>query len=497
MTEPNTFGRSRLRTELAFYFVAAILPMGVSVVGMAWALRLVPPAEFGVFNLVSATASIVATGAFHWLCQWVLRYGAQFVAPETRGAYWNVLWRGAAVAVGLLAVAALVVLLFRPSLAATVGATLLLCGTLATQSILVTVLQGTGRAQQYTMVLAVSTLLRWVCTIVLCYLWKGSASLWWTLMWGQFIGQMAATALALGALRGRVSFRLFGPNQRPLELQALSYGAPFLLWAVSMQLLNVGDRYIIAGFRNAHDVGVYSAVYNLANAAVMVLTNPVLLAFSPQIFSHAGATAGGLDTNSEVRRLADKGLQFLLMLGIPLLSFSVLLRRELVTLVLGPNYSPAATVFPLVVSGILVWQVAQIYQKGFETAARTRAIGTSILYAVAISLIMNLLLVPHWGITGAAVATIGAYVCYFVLVAVRVGSFGRPALQVRTGLSVLLAAGVSCTIFLLGSDWLRNYWLRLTWGGVCGALYLGVLAIRCEPLLIAQVRRIQVALDLR
>src|SRR5207245_1844770 len=111
-------------------------------------------------------------------------------------------------------------------------------------------------------------------------------------------------------------------------------------------------------------------------------------------------------------------------LGIPLLSFSVLLRRELVTLVLGPTYCSAATVLPLVVSGIFVWQVAQIYQKGFETAAQTRAIGTSILYAVAVNLITNFLLVPHWGIIGAAVATICAYVCYFVLVAVRVGSFG-------------------------------------------------------------------------
>ena len=483
--------------ELGFYFVAAVLPMGVSVVGMAWVLRLTLPTEFGVFNLVSATASVVATGAFHWLCQWVLRYGNLFVTKETRVAYWTVLWRGAAASLGLIIGAALVLAVFRASWAPAVGATLLLCVTLATQAILVAVLQGSGRARQYTSTLAASTLLRWICTILLCYLWKGSASLWWTLLWGQFIGQVVATALALVALRGNVSFRVFGGNQRPLELQALSYGAPFLVWAVSMQLLNVADRYVIAGLRDAHDVGVYSALYTLANAVVMVFTNPVLLAFTPQIFSHAGAAHGGLDSNTEIRHLTEKGLQLLIMFGIPLLLFSILLRNDIVMLVLGPVYRPAATVFPLVVCGILLWQVSQIYQKGFETAARTRAVGSSILWAVIANLLVNFLLVPRWGIIGAAVATISAYLCYLVLVVIRVRPYGRPAIRIRTALNVLLASGISCAVFVLANDWLRTSWMRFTWVAVCGVVYLGLLAICCEPLLISQVRRIQVALDLR
>jgi O-antigen/teichoic acid export membrane protein len=497
MSEMNPSGHAGLRSELACYFTAAVLPMGVSVIGMAWVLRLVPPADFGLFNLVSATASIVATGAFHWLCQWILRNGTQFVTPENRTAYWTVLWRAAAAAGGLLTVAGLLVTAMRPGLASLVGAMLLLCLALAAQGMLTAVLQGSGRARQYTMVLAVSTLLRWICTILLCYFWKGSASLWWTLLWGQLIGQVAATALALGSLRGQVSFRLLGPNQRPMELRALSYGAPFLVWAVSMQLLNVADRYVIASLRDAHDVGVYSAVYNLANAAVMAFTNPVLLAFTPQIFSRAGAAAGGLDSSAGVRHLTEKGLQLLIMLGTPLLSFSLLLRNDIVTLILGPEYRAAAMIFPLVVCGILLWQVAQIYQKGFETAARTRTIGISILWAVIVNLLINFLLVPRWGMVGAAAATIAAYVCYLVLVAIRVRSYGRPDLRMRTALSVLLASGMSCAVFVLANGWLRAPWMRLTWGSVCGVVYLGLLVIFCEPLLLSQVRRIQVALDLR
>jgi len=496
MIQLNPRRQSPLRNELAFYFVANILPMGASVVGMAWALRLVPPTAFGVFNLVSATASIAATGAVHWLCQWILRYGAQFVTPETRSAHWTVLWRGTAAVLGLLAVAALLVTVLRPSWAAAVGGSLLLCVTLATQGILITVLQGAGRARQYTIVLTVSTLLRWICTILLCYLWKGSASLWWTLLWGQFIGQVVATALALGSLRGQVSFRLFGPNQRPLELQALSYGAPFLVWAVAMQLLNVADRYIIQGFAGIQQVGIYSAIYNLSNASVMVLTNPVLLTFAPHIFQRAGM-ASSLTSNDDVRRLTESLLQLLLIIGAPLLAWSALFHRELMTIVLGPQYAGATVVFPIVVCGILLWQLAQILQKGFETAAQTRALGSSIASAVGVNVLLNFLMVPRLGIVGAALATVGAYAWYACIISLRVAKFGRPHIALRSIANVLLATILSSAVLVLTSRFGADLWVRAAACVVCFGFYCGVLLLLKESILTAQLRGVQRALGAR
>jgi O-antigen/teichoic acid export membrane protein len=496
MSELNPQGRSPLRGDLGLYFMANILPMGSSVAGMIWVLRLMPPAEFGIFNLVSATASIAATGAFQWLCQWILRFGAQFVAPETRSAHWTVLWRGAAVASALLALIALFVTAFRPGLAAMVGATLLLCLTLAAQSILITVLQGSVRAQSYTIVLSVSTLLRWICTILLCYLWKGSTSLWWTLLWGQLIGQVAATALALGALRGNVSFRLFGPKQRPLELQALFYGAPFLVWAVSMQLLNVADRYVIQGFAGAQQVGAYSAIYNLSSASVMVLTNPVLLAFTPRIFQHAGA-AGHLISNGDVRRLTENCLQLLWIIGAPLVVWSALLHREFVTLVLGSQYAQAALVFPIVIGGILLWQLAQILQKGFETAAKTSALGSSIVSAVFVNLLLNFAMVPRWGVVGAALATVGAYAWYAGLIFVRVVKYGRPQIAPRSMMNVILATSLSSAVLVLSSRLGAHLWMRVGACTVCLGLYSAVLLLLREKTLTVPFREVQRVLGAR
>ena len=438
----------------------------------------------------------MATGAFHWLCQWALRYGVKFVSAETRVAYWAVLWRGATAAFGLLIGAALVVTGFRPSWAGTIVATLLLCATLATQAILITMLQGTGRARLYTSTLAASTLLRWICTILLCYLWKGTASLWWPLLWGQFIGQIAATFLAVGALRGCISFRFFGQNQRELELEALSYGAPFLIWAISMQLLNVADRYVIQDFTGPQQVGVYSAIYNLSNAGVMVLTNPVLLAFAPHIFQRAG-TASSMTSNSDVRQLTERSLQLLLIIGAPLPAWSALLHREFVTLVLGPRYAETTIVFPLVVSGILLWQFAQILQKGFETAGQTGALGTSIASAVGVNLVLNFLLVPRLGIIGAALATVGAYAWYACLIAVRVAKFGRPRIAPRSVMNVLIATALSSSVLFIWNRPGSDVWMRAGVWTVCLGLYSGVLLLLKESILTRELSGVQRMLGTR
>ncbi len=490
MTGQTPASASSLSGDLGFYFLANILPLGASVVGMAWVLRLVPAAEFGAFNLVAASASILATAGWHWLCQWALRYGSRFVAEETRAAYWSVLWRAAAAALGLFTAAAIAVAIACPHWAFAVGATLALCVTLATQAIFVTVLQATGRAREYTSTFAAATLLRWVCTILFCYFWKDAPSIWWALVLGQLAGQIAATFLAANAVGDNTTFRFFRGNQRKLELQAFSYGAPFLIWAVSMQLLNVADRYVIQWFSGLREVGVYSAIYNLSNAGVMALTNPVLLAFAPRIFQRAGA-AGSLNSNVDVRELTENSLQLLWIVGCPLLAWFTLLHKEVVTVVLGAQYAGTSIVFPLVVAGILVWQFAQILQKGFETSGQTGALGSSIVSAVGVNLFLNFILVPRLGIMGAAFATVGAYAWYAAIIAIRVARHGRPRFSLSSLLKVLAATALSTSFLALSMRMGEELWMHAGNGALALAIYAGMLLFLKEDMVSAQFRSVQ------
>jgi O-antigen/teichoic acid export membrane protein len=263
-----------------------------------------------------------------------------------------------------------------------------------------------------------------------------------------------------------------------------------------MQLLNVADRYVIQGFAGLQQVGIYSAIYNLSNAGVMVLTNPVLLAFAPRIFQRAGA-ASSLRSNVDARQLTESSLQLLLIIGSPLLAWSALLHREFVTLVLGAKYAETTIVFPLVVGGILIWQFAQILQKGFETAGQTTALGSSIASAVGVNLLLNFILVPRLGIIGAALATLGAYIWYAVLIAIRVARYGRPRIAFRTVMNVLAATAFSSSLLVLSNRLGGELWMRGASCILCLGIYAGALLLLKESILTTQLRSVQRVLGTR
>lgn len=493
MSVTTTNQQPSVRRDLVFYFVANVLPMVASIVGMAWALRLVSPQQVGIFSLVAASASLATTSLFHPLCQWVLRYASRFVSPESRAPYWRTLWRVSGGASLLLLFVALAVALLRPALAPAAAATLLLSSTLATQSVFTTLLQGATHSRQYTTALAASSLLRWLSTIVLCYLWRDPSFVWWALVLGQFLGQLLATFLALRDLSGSLTLNPFSAPLARVESSAWSYGAPFLVWAVSMQLLNVADRYILQGFFGAQQVGTYSALYNLSNAAVMMLTNPILLAFTPHLFRRA-ADREHLSANPEALRLAGDSLQLLLLISAPLLALSALLHREIAALVLGVRYADASAIFPVLVAGILLWQFSQILQKGFEIAADTRALGLLIVSAVAVNLLLNFLLVPLHGILGAAWATVGAYAWYLAALFLRVSQYGRPPFAWRSLLKIacatLLSSGLLAAFIFYSSGRL----LRLAAAAFSLLVYALCLLLLKERLVQAQFRELQRAL---
>jgi O-antigen/teichoic acid export membrane protein len=479
------------QSDVGLYFFATGFPLVLSIVGMVWVLRLVSPADFGTFNLVSATAAIVATAGFHWLCQWMLRYGFLFMEPGSQAGYWSVLWRSSAAVLAVLLCTAPLVMAVHPAWRNFIIATFFLCVTQGMQSLVTTLLQGTGHAKEYTIAYAVSSAVRWLVTILLCQMWLPRPGLWWTLVLGQIASQLAAIVIAVVSVRHKVVLRFTAPDSRQLQSEAFSYGAPFLVWAISMQLLNVADRYVIQGFRGSHEVGLYSAIYNVANASVMILTNPILLASAPRIFQRAGAADCSLHSNEGVRRMTDNCLQLLLMIGAPMVSWSVILRREVVVTLLGQQYAQAAPLFPAIVLGALLWQLGQTYQKGFETAARTKPIGGSIVYAVGVNLLLNFLLVPKFGIAGAAVATVGAYAFYGIVIYTRVGVFGRPEIAARSIINVAAATAISSAMLVTLIRIDSSQWFTI---GACllsFSTYAGILLVCKETILTTQLRQLQ------
>ncbi len=219
-------------------------------------------------------------------------------------------------------------------------------------------------------------------------------------MLGTLIG-MALTLWNLGRLcRLRISFRkLF------LLRKMLGYGVKVYIANLTTFFNYRLDTLIINGFLNAASVGFYSVAVSLAEA-IWLLANSISTVLFPY-FSSA--------SREEADRLAPLVCRITIFVTAIGSLFVLLIGKPLIALAFSPQMLPAFQPLLLLLPGIISLSGGKI------TASYLSGIGKPI-YATYISsinlvliVILDLVMIPAWGISGAAIASSIAYTLVTIL----------------------------------------------------------------------------------
>ena len=221
----------------------------------------------------------------------------------------------------------------------------------------------------------------------------------------------------------------------------LSFGLPLVPAGIALWLVWFIDRVMLARLSSLNDVGQYA----IANRLATVLLLAVLafnLAFGPFILSlHAQ------DRELERRVRAQTSLLVvgsLAVLGVSLSLFA----RELIELV-APRYDRAHTVVGLLSLSILIYGVYPVVSTGLSIARRTTFLGVISVSAAAVNVALNLVLIPAWGMVGAAVSTVGAFAVLTVgtaIAAQRIDPVDYPIGRLAVVLVSAVAAGAAAFV---------------------------------------------------
>jgi len=187
---------------------------------------------------------------------------------------------------------------------------------------------------------------------------------------------------------------------RQLVRRMLGFGAPLMPANVAGVALTSADRYFLQAFDSAAAVGIYAIGYSIG-MAMNLAVQAVQLAWPAQMF----AIAKRDDAERQLGRLLT---HFLVVFGFAWLVLSVY-AREIVVVMTTPRYYEAAAVVPLVTLAYVFYGVRMITNTGLMTRNRTSAVTPLVLAATALNLALNVLLIPRFGILGAASATALSY----------------------------------------------------------------------------------------
>jgi|CXWL01.1.fsa_nt_gi O-antigen/teichoic acid export membrane protein len=219
---------------------------------------------------------------------------------------------------------------------------------------------------------------------------------------GRYYGQLGANLVMLIAylsIMWRVATFRFNRDTLATIKAAIAFAVPMAGAELLYGATAVSDRIILERFAPISRIGVYSVGFSLASG-IQLLASGIYKAIEPEIFRVTG------DAGLENRLLTMK--RYIVLILLVIACIAVCLSREIVTMLAQPAFGDGYIIMALVAVNALI-QGATIPVSTYIVALKkTRAVPMICLMSCLMSVALNCLLIPRFGIYGAAVGGIGA-----------------------------------------------------------------------------------------
>ena len=269
----------------------------------------------------------------------------------------------------------------------------------------------------------------------------------------QFVGDgVAALALLWWLRRSGLSlpFRLDRKLVEPLFRRSAQ-----LMWnAVLGLMIFNADLLLLRVFWDSAIVGYYAVAYTL----VSFILN-LGIAYSLSLLP---ALTRSFSNPVDRQGLYDASSAHVMTVAFPIAAGGALLAPAIIALFFGSRYAPAAWALTLLLGSIPVAAMRNVPQAALIAGGRQELVLRTTALCAVVNLALNLALIPNWGMTGAASATIlteGLRTIVTIALAARVGC--SAAGLVRGWRPLVATAVMAAVIAAIGRE---HLWFSLAGG---------------------------------
>jgi O-antigen/teichoic acid export membrane protein len=226
-----------------------------------------------------------------------------------------------------------------------------------------------------------------------------------------FVNTVVVLSL-LVALRRDIPYRL--QVDWPILSEQLSFGLKSWVQTVAAHLLLRIDLYMVSYFLNPAETAFYALALHFTEM-VLEVPQAVGLVLFPRLTSLP---------KSEVHQLTARTCRRTLMITTPIALALALLGPLVITIWYGKPYEPAGAPLPWAAVGVLMMSLYVIITRDFTSRNRQQVNILAGTVALTANVLLNLVLIPAYGIVGAAAATAASYTgaCLLLLVFYRIES---------------------------------------------------------------------------
>jgi len=434
----------RLFKHSSHYLVADVLGMLASFISLPILTRVFSVGEYGTFGLVTATLFVLLAIAKFGAQYSAVRYYSEFTTKGDEGAatyYTTFLFQsvvfGCVTAFGFL----LVNKIFPIFKHREFNQLLWFIALLSIMEALIIRLQNFIRAGQKTKLFGVISVLRRYGKLGagLAFIFLISRRL--SAFFGAHVLVDAAIVAALLLPLFRRRRIKWNSLSVPLLKKSASYGFPLVLLELSTLLFRFIDRFLVQAKLDATALGLYTLGANISQYTHDVIFMPLSMALFP-IYMEMWTVKG----KESVEAFLSKVANYLLMFCIPIVFGLSLLSKPLVVFLASDKFSASSGVVPLILTGTFVWGIHHVLAAGLYIYNKTKALALVIFASCCLNAVLNMVLIPGLGITGAAISTLLSCLVMTVCVVTMASKNVRIRFDLLSALKYVLASLGMCFV---------------------------------------------------
>ena len=267
---------------------------------------------------------------------------------------------------------------------------------------------------------------------------------------------------------------------REAAVSLLRLVAAFAMAGIFVRIYNAADSVLLGYFSGSAAVGLYSVPAKVVTALQALIPGAIIASIYPAMSHYY------VNSRVMLERIFERSVGYLLMLALPITGGLLVLIPTLLRTI-WPAYASAASTFFLMAIGIPFLFLT--FPSGYLLNACNRQRKNTINRAVItfVNIVLNLLLIPYWGIVGAGIAFLAANVLLFILdfSAARdiipfewcwVAKLGLKAATATLVMVAVIFLSQSAVFQLVAKVSLGRAWALLGLLAIGGAVYVAVLA---------------------
>lgn len=399
----------RLGHDALLYGIGMILRRAATFIMLPLYTRMLTPADYGLLQMLDMTLDVVAIIVSAGTTAGVMRF---YFKATTEQARRELLASAAILLLGLNLVGSLLMALAAGPIHqrmlggagepfyVVIAAANFTLGELLTVPLLLMQVQGRAGLHSATTLSKLIVQLALNVIFLVVMRWGPLGILVSTLVTNLLVG-----GVALGWM-----FRQTGLRMSRAALHDLRrFGVPYQFATAATFILQFGDRFFLEASHGLAAVGLYGFAYQFGFLLDQLGNTPFTKAWLPRRFAHAQAPR-------EIREREDNrdAVTLSLLLTTMALGMTLFVRPAL-HIIAGPAFRDAAGIVPLVAAAFLVQGWTNVVHFGIDAAERTK-LATYILWASAVLVVaLYAVLIPPFGVFGAAFATLASFLVRFVL----------------------------------------------------------------------------------